>query len=273
MKLPPRKPVTPETSNIFRRRALRRTRSHFDEEAGVVISPENQTKWQKYLHKMRQFFTKEYWVDKFENTGAEVLVDGPLLSWAYLEIGLIEAVGATTAFFVVMYKRGISPRAAHIMQKGSGPPTKYWTKDATPYDGIDGPTQVDILAEAQSMYYWAIMTMQMFNLFACKTRLTLPFGKYMFANRATFYCILAGASLAAFIIYTPGVEVVFKTSRSLSPLYWLVPMAFGCFLIGYASLRMIVRRRTRPTKWNPEIQGLQMYPTIRTTRSMSVGRD
>ena len=113
------------------------------------------------------------------------------------------------------------------------------------------------------------MTMQMFNLFACKTRLTLPFGKYMFANRATFYCILAGASLAAFVIYTPGVEVVFKTSRSLLPLYWLIPMAFGFVIIGYASLRLIVRRKTKPVQWNPDIHGLQMFPTIRTFRSMS----
>lgn len=269
MKLPPRKPVTPETSNIFRRRALRRTRSHFDEEAGVIVSPEDQTKMQKFLYSVRQLFTKEYWSDKFENTGAEVLVDGPLLSWAYLEIGLIEALGALTSFFVVMYRRGISPHDAYIMQKGAGSPTNYWTNDAEPYNGIDGPTQVDILAEAQSMYYWSIMTMQMFNLFACKTRLTLPFGKYMFANRATFICIVAGATLAAFIIYTPGVEVVFKTSRSLLPLYWLVPMAFGFLLIGYAALRMIIARRTKPIKWNPEILGLQMYPTIRTFRTMS----
>jgi sodium/potassium-transporting ATPase subunit alpha len=113
------------------------------------------------------------------------------------------------------------------------------------------------------------MMMQMFNLFACKTRLTLPFGKYMFANHATFYCVLAGASLAAFIIYTPGVEVVFKPSRSLLPLYWLIPMAFGFVLIGYAALRMIIRHKTKPTKWNPEIEGLRMYPTIRTSRTMS----
>ncbi|OAQ58015.1 aminophospholipid-transporting P-type ATPase [Pochonia chlamydosporia 170] len=236
MKLPPRKPVTPETCNIFRRRALRQTRSHFDEEAGVVISPEGQTRMRKHIYNVSQLFTKEYWVDKFENTGAEVLVDGPLLSWSYLEIGLVEAVGALTAFFVVMYRRGISPRDAHVMQKGAGPPTNYWTENAELYNGIDGPTQVDILAEAQSMYYWSIMTMQMWNLFACKTRLTLPFGKYMFANRATFYCILSGASLAAFIIYTPGVEVVFKTSRSLLPLYWLIPMAFGLFIVFYAAL-------------------------------------
>jgi sodium/potassium-transporting ATPase subunit alpha len=269
MKLPPRKPVTPETSNIFRRRALRRTRSRFDEEAGVVIAREDRTKLQKFLDDVRQFFTREYWLDKFENTGAEVLVDGPLLSWAYLEIGLIETIGALTTFFIVLQRRGISPYDARIMQKGSGPPTSYWTKDAEPYNGIDGPTQVDILAEAQSVYYWSIMTMQMFNLFACKTRLTLPFGKYMFANHATFYCIVAGATLAAFVIYTPGVETVFGTTRSLIPLYWLIPMAFGCSLIGYAALRMIIGRRAKPIRWNPEILGLQMFPTIHTFRTTS----
>jgi len=271
MKLPPRKPVTPETSYIFRRRALRRTRSHFDDEAGVVIASD-ETKMQKFLHNVRQLFTKEYWSDKFENTGAEVLVDGPLLSWAYLEIGFIETIGCLTAFFIVLYRRGITPYDARIMQKGSGEPTNYWTKDALPYKGIDGPTQVDIFAEAQSIYYWSIMTMQMFNLFACKTRLTLPFGRYMFANRATFYCILGGVTLAAFIVYTPGVESVFKTSRSLLPLYWLIPMAFGCLLIGYATLRMIIKRRAKPIKWNPDILGLQMYPTIHTVRTTSSTR-
>jgi sodium/potassium-transporting ATPase subunit alpha len=154
MKLPPRKPVTPATCEIFRRRAMRKTRSHYDEEAGVVILPENETRYQRYLLLVRQFFTKEYWVDKFENTGAEVLVDGPLLSFAYLEIGLIQCVGALFSFFFVLSRRGVSPRDARIMQKGAGPPTNYWTNDALSYKGIDAKTQVDILAEAQSMYYW-----------------------------------------------------------------------------------------------------------------------
>jgi sodium/potassium-transporting ATPase subunit alpha len=273
MQLPPRKPVTLETANIFRRRALRRTQSHFDEEAGVIIAPENLTKWQKLRYKVRVLFSKAYWVDRFENTGAEVLVDGNVLSWAYLEIGMLEAIGSTVAFFVVLNSRGINPHDAYIMQKGQGAPTNYWTKHALPFNGIDGQTQYDILAEAQSMYYWSIMTMQMFNLFASKTRITLPFGKYMFSNHATFYCILAGASLAAFIIYTPGVEVVFGTSKHLSPLYWLIPMAFGCVLIAYATVRMIIIRKTRPIKWNPEVSGLQMFPTIHTLRSRRESRD
>nr|CDP29118.1 Putative type IIC NA+/K+/H+-transporting ATPase [Podospora anserina S mat+] len=270
MKLPPRKPVTPESAERFRRRQIRRTGGRWDQEANVVIlPPENRSKFKTLLHNTGHMFTKQYWADKFEGGDAEVLVDGPLLSWAYLEIGIIEAVGAMFSFFFVLHMRGISMRDAYLMQKGAGAPTNYWTKDAAPYKGIDGQTQYDILAEAQSMYYWAIMTMQMFNLFACKTRYTLPFGRYMFANRVTFYCILAGAALAAFIIYTPGVEIVFGTTRNLLPLYWLIPMAFGCLLIAYAAVRMLITRHTNPTKWNPEIAGLQMHPTMWSQRSGS----
>ncbi|KAI1329796.1 hypothetical protein F5Y16DRAFT_365318 [Xylariaceae sp. FL0255] len=265
MKLPPRKPVTRETTEVFRRRALRATRSRFDEETGVVTAPEKMNKLQHFVWSIRQVFTKVYWTDKFEKTGAEVLVDGPLLSWAYLEIGTIEAIGSLVAFFIIFHVRGLSPYDVREMQRGSGPPTNYFTKEALPYKGIDASKQVDILAEAQSMYYWSIMTMQMFNLFASKTRFTVPFGRYMFSNRITFYSILGGASLAAFIIYTPGVEVVFGTTDSLSPLYWLIPIAFGTVILMYASGRMLIQQRARPTKWNPDIEGLQMYPTIRTT--------
>ncbi|KAK1753247.1 P-type cation exchange, alpha subunit of ATPase [Echria macrotheca] len=273
MKLQPRKPVTRETTSLFRRRALRREQSRFDEEAGVIVVADENRSWlRKQAHRVRQYFGREYWADRLQNTGAEVLVDGSLLSWAYIEIGLIETIGALASFFVVLDRRGISPRDAYLMQKGAGAPTFYWTENALPYNGIDGATQADILAEGQSMYYWAIMTMQMFNLFACKTRLTLPFGRYMFANRVTFYCIAAGAALAAFVVYTPGVETVFKTTRSLSPLYWLVPMGFGCVIILYATARMLIKRRFRPVKYNPEILGLMMYPTIRTHRTMSSAR-
>jgi sodium/potassium-transporting ATPase subunit alpha len=151
MKVPPRKPVTPDTCNIFRARALRQNRSRFDEEAGLIVPLEDQSKIQQWIWGIRQLFTKSYWADKFENTGAEVLVDGPVLSWAYLEIGVIESIGSLVAFFVVMNKRGITPYDAHIMQKGNGPPTNYFNSDAQTYKGIDGHTQADILAEAQSM--------------------------------------------------------------------------------------------------------------------------
>jgi len=38
-------------------------------------------------------FTREWWHDAFEPTADETLVAGKLLSYAYLEVGLIQSVG------------------------------------------------------------------------------------------------------------------------------------------------------------------------------------
>ncbi|CAK7237109.1 hypothetical protein SBRCBS47491_009865 [Sporothrix bragantina] len=117
--------------------------------------------WARSLvHTVTRPLFRTFWAELFKHTGAEVLVDGPLLSWAYLETGTLEAVGALVSFFIVLQRRGILPHDARVMQRGAGPPTNYSTKNAQPYNGIDASAQVDILAEAQSMYYWAVMTMQ-----------------------------------------------------------------------------------------------------------------
>ncbi|KAF2433374.1 hypothetical protein EJ08DRAFT_584098, partial [Tothia fuscella] len=258
MKVQPRKPVTPETCEIFRRRALRKTRSHFDEEKGMVVAPENETKFQKYWYRVRLVFNKQWWADIFESTGAEVLIDWSLLSWAYLEIGVLETLGALISFFFVLWRRGIYPQDTPIMQKGSGPPTHYWSKKATPYKGIDGLSQARDLLEAQSIYFWSIVAMQMFNLFACKRRRHIPFGRYMFANWVTFLSAIVGGGLAVIIIYVPKMGVVFKTTQSLWAPYLLMPIAFGLVIIAYASLRVLVVRRSWPVKWQADIPGLQL---------------
>jgi sodium/potassium-transporting ATPase subunit alpha len=64
------------------------------------------------------------------------------------------------------------------MQKGNGAPTFFFQNDgnyAQPYTTqrgftLDAAAQHKALAQAQSMVYFGIMIMQMFNLFACKTR-------------------------------------------------------------------------------------------------------
>jgi sodium/potassium-transporting ATPase subunit alpha len=50
-------------------------------------------------------------------------------------------------------------------------------------------------------------------------------------------------------------------------------MGFGCIIIAYACVRMTILRKTNPIAWNPEISGLQMYPTIRSfDRSKSINQ-
>jgi sodium/potassium-transporting ATPase subunit alpha len=44
---------------------------------------------------------------------------------------------------------------------------------------------------------------QMFNMFACKCRMKLPFGKHVLINRYTWVSVLVGALFVGFIVYTP----------------------------------------------------------------------
>ena len=61
-----------------------------------------------------------------------------------------------------------------------------------------------------------------------------------------------------FIIYTPPLHVVFGGSLHLSPLYWLIPVGFGVLLLAWASLRVIILRRSIEHMKVKDIRGLMM---------------
>ncbi|KAG0240807.1 hypothetical protein BGW41_006665 [Actinomortierella wolfii] len=254
MKLPPRKPVTASSVERKRRLESRQLQPVIDPESGEPVEP---TRWAKLCHAIKSMGTGVYWREKFESTEDEVLVDAPLLSWAYLEIGMIEAVGCLVAFFVVFWgERRISPAEAVRMQRRGAF-----------NDGTGTPEDLELLAKGQSVVYLSIMIQQLFNLFACKARYRLPFGKFMFSNVRNFYGIAGGCALGFLIVYCPGFPVVFGTSNDTPFKYLLIPMAFGILIIFYATIRQLILRRIRPTQYNEEIVGLNMFPTIRSTAS------
>jgi sodium/potassium-transporting ATPase subunit alpha len=269
MKMPPRKPVNPESIDRYRRHLIRREQYVQYNEEGEEVKPNI---FRRYSNNIHELFSAAYWKEKFERSDDEVLVDFPLLSWAYLEIGLIEALGNMTCYFVVLWYNGITPYDAVIMQKGAVSPTNYFSNGplyALDYTTIAGKVlnaemQKRALGQAQSIVYWSIMVMQMFNMFACKTRFTMPIGRYMFSNKYTFAGIFGGASLATLIVYCPPFNIPFGTEWHLLPLWWLIAFGFGFIIIAYACLRIKVRQRFGRVKFNPDIHGLKMYPTIRT---------
>ncbi|KAI8604404.1 hypothetical protein EDD21DRAFT_394570 [Dissophora ornata] len=253
MKLTPRKPVTPASIERKRRMDSRALSPIVDPESGEEIAPSG---WSRFQHEFKSMFTGVYWREKFEHTDEEVLVDGGLLSWAYLEVGMIETVGALVTFFVVLYKEGgLTPAMAVQMQKDNA------------FSSTSPQENLDLLAKAQSSFYLSIMIMQLFNLFACKCRYRLPFGLYMFQNVRTFVGIFFGVGLAFFIVYCPGLDVVFGTSRDTAFVYLLIPFAFGVFIIFYATMRTL-----RPAAMNDEIIGLNMVPTMKTMFSRTFSR-
>lgn len=105
MKTPPRRPVTHDS--IIRLRATEARKHKLLIESGKV-HPETgeiieRSRGRKILHSLTRPFTVRFWGSFFEKPEGEILVDSSLLSWAFLEVGVIELIGCLTSFFVVLY--------------------------------------------------------------------------------------------------------------------------------------------------------------------------
>ncbi|KAJ1817484.1 hypothetical protein LPJ75_001701 [Coemansia sp. RSA 2598] len=259
MKLPPRKPVTVRSIAQKRAREARHAASAL---------PADATWLRRVFHKLRSPFTRNWWLDRFEKAEGEVLVDGDLLSWSYLEAGVISLISLLVVFFVILNHHGISPRQARLMAKDTE--NTYFNKDSPTYTyngrEFTGHDQFYALNEARTGVLFSIYILQVFNLFICKARLRLPFGRFMFRNKRTFMGFGAGLALLAFVTYIPPLNTVFNTSYKSIPLYWLIAIGFGFFLLAYATARFLVLRKSRPIRWNNTIEGLHMHPTIWSTR-------
>lgn len=92
MRLGPRKPVNDRSITSLKKRALRRTKTlRRDTETQEVVKPSAMS---RYVAKFKAPFTRTFWEDAMEKTDDETLVDSKVLSYAYLEAGLIETLGA-----------------------------------------------------------------------------------------------------------------------------------------------------------------------------------
>jgi sodium/potassium-transporting ATPase subunit alpha len=75
-----------------KRRALRRSRTLArDTENQEYIQPSHLS---VIASKIKAPFTRNFWEDALESSEDETLVDSKLLSYAYLEAGMIEMLGA-----------------------------------------------------------------------------------------------------------------------------------------------------------------------------------
>ncbi|KAJ3181454.1 hypothetical protein HDU87_001062 [Geranomyces variabilis] len=277
MKLAPRKPVTPASLERLKRRQREAAvdAPPVDVESGVAppktFGGKLSTMWRHFT----ALFTAKYWREKFEPTEEEVLVDRGVLSWAYLEAGTIITIGCLVSYFTAMYfysmhsdvdlPSRITP--ALVVSNGANWGTSGVSKaDQKTVAGIDPDHQEEAHNVGQSAYYMALFFQQCVNHFICKARLGYPWGRGMLANRMSFAGVFVGFVFVLCIVYIEPINIAFSTSWRLSPLIWLIPIAFGFLLYGYSIARTWYIQRRKPVNFNRDVVGLQMYPTRWSTR-------
>jgi sodium/potassium-transporting ATPase subunit alpha len=75
-----------------KRRSLRRSKTlGHDTESQSSHRP---SRLATLVRKLKSPFTRQFWEDRFEASDDETLVDSKVLSYAYLEVGVIEAIGS-----------------------------------------------------------------------------------------------------------------------------------------------------------------------------------
>lgn len=85
-------PVHESSILAIKKKALRRTKTmRRDPETNEVIRP---SKLSNYITTVKKPFTRAFWEDVFEKTDNETLIDWKVLSYSYIEAGLIESIGS-----------------------------------------------------------------------------------------------------------------------------------------------------------------------------------
>ncbi|EGF81882.1 hypothetical protein BATDEDRAFT_9944, partial [Batrachochytrium dendrobatidis JAM81] len=257
MSMPPRCPVTTQSAfamhNIMKRRQDIYTSSSFNinssvSKSNLYQSSINMVSMDQQIKKKKTNRIAQY-EDWRELTAArkhnDRLVDSEVLMYSYLEAGLIEFAGALTTYFAVFwFSFGVSSADARQGQIYGNRQWKPHSPSLILESGVEffGPEQFEALKQVQSVYYLSIFIIQIWNLFACKSRYTLPFRRNVFSNKNTWFSILAGTFFAGIIVYTPITNALFLTSMYLDPIFLLIPMSFGAFLYFYATLKLILTK-------------------------------
>lgn len=176
----------------------------------------------------------------------DVLVTPQLISFSYLQIGIIQALCSFTCFFDALRRNGFSNDTVLNGQLGfewsDESSTMCFTSSNT--DSNDGcatfSERTYALRQAQTAFLASIVVCQIGCGMACKTRLSSLF-HHGFNNMVFNYGVLQESTLIVLLVYVPGLQYAFKT-ESIEGESWAIAVPFALALWGYDELRKFIMR-------------------------------
>lgn len=171
----------------------------------------------------------------------DTMVSFSLLSFSYLQMGVLSTLACFFSYFVTMNHFGIAP---HMLPGLS----KNYFKDKSPplrvghmiYTSKD---QAWILANAQSAYFLTIVMVQWMNVYCCKTRINSLLSQGIFRNWVVQFGIAYAAGICCIIFYVPGINNVVLKSAPIPWRFWLPPLPFMLLCFVYDEIRKFLLRR------------------------------
>jgi len=184
------------------------------------------------------------------NRHTDKLVTGTLISFSYLQIGIIQAMCSFTVFFENLKRNGFS--TDFILTGGGGfkwsdkEATMCFTNDKVPSGCADFEYREHALREAQTAFLASIVMCQIGCGLACKTRIQSLFNHGM-ANMVFNCGVVQEVSLIFILVYVPFIQYAFNT-ENIAFVDWVTALPFSVFLFCYDEGRKYWMR-SNPDHW------------------------
>ncbi|XP_007945980.1 sodium/potassium-transporting ATPase subunit alpha-4-like [Orycteropus afer afer] len=179
------------------------------------------------------------------NAKTDKLVNHRLISMAYGQIGMIQALAGFFTYFVVLAENGFKPldllgirlnwedQYLNDLEDSYGQQWTYEQRKVVEFT-------------CHTAFFVSIVIVQCADLIICKTRRNSVFQQGM-KNKILIFGIMEETSLAATLSYTPGTDMALRM-YPLKATWWVCAMPYSLLIFMYDEIRKFNIRR-RPGGW------------------------
>ncbi|XP_062848814.1 sodium/potassium-transporting ATPase subunit alpha-3b isoform X2 [Trichomycterus rosablanca] len=179
------------------------------------------------------------------NPSRDKLVNERLISIAYGQIGMIQALGGFFSYFVILAENGFLPshlvgirllwdnRSVNDLEDSYG---QQWTYEQRKI----------VEFTCHTAFFVSIVVVQWADVIICKTRRNSVFQQGM-RNKILIFGLFEETALAAFLSYCPGMDVALRM-YPLKPSWWFCAFPYSFLIFVYDEIRKLLLRRN-PGGW------------------------
>uniref|UniRef100_A0A8D1HNJ5 Sodium/potassium-transporting ATPase subunit alpha n=1 Tax=Sus scrofa TaxID=9823 RepID=A0A8D1HNJ5_PIG len=174
------------------------------------------------------------------NPQTDKLVNERLISMAYGQIGMIQALGGFFTYFVILAENGFLPsrllgirldwddRSMNDLEDSYGQEWTYEQRKVVEFT-------------CHTAFFASIVVVQWADLIICKTRRNSVFQQGM-KNKILIFGLLEETALAAFLSYCPGMGVALRM-YPLKVTWWFCAFPYSLLIFIYDEVRKLILRR------------------------------
>ncbi|NXD62460.1 AT1A1 ATPase, partial [Eolophus roseicapillus] len=174
------------------------------------------------------------------NPKTDKLVNERLISMAYGQIGMIQALGGFFTYFVIMAENGFWPSGLLGLRIQW---EDRWINDVEDSYGQQWTYEQRKIVEftCHTAFFVSIVVVQWADLIICKTRRNSVFQQGM-KNKILIFGLFEETALAAFLSYCPGMDVALRM-YPLKPTWWFCAFPYSLLIFLYDEIRKLIIRR------------------------------